>query len=141
MQFCQEACQVFGTRKRGIRYKASVIAGIFWKPFDVRFKNTLERIETHQALFLSEMQLEASKFTEFQFRKRQHDSDETNTAISQISVQISDQQQDVVNREQKLNDRFEHVSEAIAAAAYSQEKRSSRDISYPRQVSMIFGQW
>jgi hypothetical protein len=106
VQFCQEACQVFGTKKQGVRYTVAVITDIFWKPFDVRFRKILERIETHQALFLSEMQLEESKFTEFQFRRREHDSNSTNEAISQIRLQVSELRQTILEREQALNNQF-----------------------------------
>ncbi|ETS79334.1 hypothetical protein PFICI_09187 [Pestalotiopsis fici W106-1] len=137
VQFCQEACQVFGTKKRGIRYKAVAIADIFWKPFDVRFKSLLERIETHQALFLSEMQLEESKFTEYQLRKRERDSANTNDAISQFKLQVSELKQSILEREETLTVRFERILEHIASMTSDRETSGHRGDSI-LQVSPIF---
>ncbi|KAF3025563.1 hypothetical protein E8E14_011236 [Neopestalotiopsis sp. 37M] len=113
LQFCQEACRLFDTKRRGVRHTSISIADIFWKPFDARFKNILERIETHQALFLGEIQLEESKYTEYQFRKRQSDSDHTNEAISQVKEQVSELRQTILEREETLTVRFETISEHI----------------------------
>ncbi|KAI1860152.1 hypothetical protein JX265_010076 [Neoarthrinium moseri] len=134
IQFCQEACQVFGTKKRGMRYELSAIANIFWKPFDVRFGNILERIDTHQALFLGEMQLEESKFSEFQYQKSQQDSDKTTDAISQIQTQISQLKQTILGQEDFLRDRFEHISEAMETLRAGK----NHDDSYSGQRPSVF---
>jgi len=37
----------------GFRYKARLIAGQFWKPFDNRFSKVLTRLKNHKTLFES----------------------------------------------------------------------------------------
>ena len=55
--FCQEACEIFSTKKKGARYKISLIKDLFWKPFDIRFSDLLERISKHQKLYDLELSL------------------------------------------------------------------------------------
>ncbi|KAI1376305.1 hypothetical protein F4677DRAFT_419535 [Hypoxylon crocopeplum] len=64
VMFCQRACKIFTTRQHGFRYKASTLTGMFWKPFDLQFSALLERMDFHQSLFESEMQLEEWKYLE-----------------------------------------------------------------------------
>ncbi|KAI9830344.1 MAG: hypothetical protein M1819_005725 [Sarea resinae] len=52
IQFCRDACKIF-TNKRG-----DVIRQIFWKPFDNRFSDLLDRLRDHQELFDIEIKLE-----------------------------------------------------------------------------------
>lgn len=48
----------------GVRYKATAIADMFWRPFDVRYATILDRLQSHQELFRQEMQLEESLYME-----------------------------------------------------------------------------
>ena len=57
INFCHEACRIFSTKKRGVRYKLSVIKDLFWTPFDVRFSNLLGRLSKHQELYELELSL------------------------------------------------------------------------------------
>ncbi|ORY15989.1 hypothetical protein BCR34DRAFT_144457 [Clohesyomyces aquaticus] len=88
VQFCQEACNIFGKKKGGIHYKPSLISDLFWKPFDARFSELLERLQTHQEVFRSEMQLEESKYLELQNEKRARQTELTGQALQQIEQQV-----------------------------------------------------
>ena len=57
IMFCQEACKIFSTKKKGTRYKISVIKDLFWKPFDIRFSDLLTRMVKHQELYELELSL------------------------------------------------------------------------------------
>lgn len=64
IEFCQDACKIFATKRHGVRYKATAIADMFWRPFDVRYATILDRLQSHQELFRQEMQLEESLYME-----------------------------------------------------------------------------
>ena len=55
--FCQEACKLFSTKRKGVRYKLSVIRDLFWTPFDVRFSSLLTRLTKHEELYELELSL------------------------------------------------------------------------------------
>lgn len=134
MQFCQQACQLFSTKKRGVRYKVSAVSDLFWKPFDARFKNILERIEANQALFQSEMQLEESKFAEYQFQKSQRDSRNTHEVVSQIKLQLSELRKTIRAQEIALT-----MSDHVASTTRGAKPNNHRGNSGPERASAIFG--
>ena len=57
MLFCQEACNIFRAKDRGVRYKLNVIKDIFWKPFDVRFSDLLARLGRYEKMYELELSL------------------------------------------------------------------------------------
>ncbi|KAK7427391.1 hypothetical protein QQZ08_006160 [Neonectria magnoliae] len=102
MQFCQECCKIFSTKKGGARYKRYMIADVFWKPFDMRFSDILDRLQSHQALFNNEMQLEESRFMEMQFERREFDAGMTKEAMEQIQKKVKDLSNDINSRDSQL---------------------------------------
>ena len=55
MQFCQEACNIFSPKHKGVRYKLNVIKEVFWAPFDVRFSDLLTRLDRHEKMYELEL--------------------------------------------------------------------------------------
>ncbi|KAK7416638.1 hypothetical protein QQX98_005109 [Neonectria punicea] len=102
MQFCQECCKIFSTKKGGARYKRYMIADVFWKPFDMRFADILDRLQSHQALFNNEMQLEESRFMEMQFERREFDAGMTKEAMEQIQKQVKDLSNDINSKDNQI---------------------------------------
>ncbi|KAM3064767.1 hypothetical protein ACMFMF_011762 [Clarireedia jacksonii] len=51
LQFCHDAYRLFSKKRRGIPYKVTVIWDIFWKPFDEKFSETLDRLKLHRKTF------------------------------------------------------------------------------------------
>lgn len=105
-QFCQEACKVFASRQRGVRYKAYVIADLFWKPFDIRFQKVIDDLEHHQALFHSEMQLEESRFVELQLRRR---AEEERCTAEEISTQIKHLNETILRKEATITSHLQRL--------------------------------
>jgi hypothetical protein len=48
----------------GFRRTSKMLRDLFWTPFDSRFSKLLDRLQTHQELFDSEMSLDHYKMTE-----------------------------------------------------------------------------
>ncbi|KAF4453686.1 NACHT domain-containing protein [Fusarium austroafricanum] len=115
LQFCQEACRIFSTKSGGSRYKPSIIADIFWKPFDIRFAELLDRLESHQALFNNEMQLEESRFLEMQYDKREADAGLAGEAMGQIKAQVEDLQQQIESREDEISSALARLETRLEA--------------------------
>ena len=62
----------------GFRYKARLITGQFWKPFDDRFSKVLTRLKTHKTLFESGVDFVLSEeiighFTNIEQEMRDHE--------------------------------------------------------------------
>ena len=97
----------------GIRYKAVVIADLFWKPFDVRFETLLGRMRAHKSLFNSELQLEESRFMEMQFERRENDAGMAKDALEQIQQQIQSLRESNGRKEAQLAASFDQLSHRL----------------------------
>jgi hypothetical protein len=62
----------------GFKYKASLIVGQFWKPFDKRFSKVLTRLKNHKTLFESGVEFVLSEeminhFTNIELEMHNHE--------------------------------------------------------------------
>ncbi|KAK8078858.1 hypothetical protein PG994_002665 [Apiospora phragmitis] len=145
-RFCQEACKPFSTRRRGIRYKVSVIADVFWKPFDLRFKDILGRLEEHQGLFQHEFRMEESKFTEIQYRRRQKEAGLASAAAKQIQEQLELLNEEISGAEGQINTteagplkvnptpfdtRLRRIKEWLGAPDFAEELQMAQSARFP----------
>jgi hypothetical protein len=69
---------------KGARHTISVVRDLFWKPFDVRFGDLLERLRDHQELFDIELRIENHKALEILMRKIEGE-------VFQIRLQLQDE--------------------------------------------------
>jgi hypothetical protein len=81
------------TKHTGVNYKPSLISDLFWKPFDARFSDLLDRLRCHQEVFRCEMQLEESKYLDHQNDKRIQQSELDGQVLRQIQQQAEDLRQ------------------------------------------------
>jgi hypothetical protein len=95
------------SRFAGTRYKPSLIADVFWKPFDSRFASLIERMRTHQEVFKSEMQLEESKYLESQSEKQARQSSLIGKALEQIQAQAAELRQYNIDLDSKLSSQLD----------------------------------
>jgi hypothetical protein len=91
---------------------------LFWKPFDARFSKLLERLQSHQALFNSEVQLEESKFVEFQFRRREKDAKITKDMLENIKNQLKELQAENKQKESVLAGQFQKLEPALQNSGF-----------------------
>lgn len=93
----------------GSKYTPSIIADVFWKPFDLRFSALLSRLQSHREVFQNEVQLEESKWTELQHDKRAKQSDLNGRALEQIKMQLEELQRTNTDMDSMLSNRLETI--------------------------------
>ena len=125
----------------GTRYTPSLIADVFWKPFDSRFATLLDRIRAHQELFKTEMQLEESKYLEFMSEKQARQSSLMGKALEQIQAQVAELRQSNIDLDLKLSNQFgrliqEKQSNHHRNGGYeSEEKEALRTYIVPMRLT------
>ncbi|KAJ5428580.1 hypothetical protein N7445_010034 [Penicillium cf. griseofulvum] len=130
VQFCQDACSLFGSKRGGTRYKPSLIADVFWKPFDSRFASLIDRMRAHQEGFKTEMQLEESKYLEFMSERQARQSSLMGKALEQIQAQAAELRQSNIDLDSKLSSQLDRLIQE----KHSSHHRSGRHDSEEKEA-------
>ena len=156
VQFCQDACRLFGSKRggrdfskpcsldvcshlTGARYKPSLIADVFWKPFDARFASLLDRMRAHQELFKAETQLEESKYIEFQSEKQARQSSLVGKALEQIQAQVAELRKSNTDLDLKISSKLDCLIQTIHSNYRSGGHESEENTALGTCVLPMYG--
>jgi septal ring factor EnvC (AmiA/AmiB activator) len=96
-----------------VRYKPSLVADVFWRPFDSRFASLLERMQFHREIFEFQMQLEEAKHLEQQHEKQSQVSTEHSSILSQVQQELQELRDANMQLEEKISDQLQAFEDTI----------------------------
>ncbi|KAL9121120.1 MAG: hypothetical protein Q9187_002326 [Circinaria calcarea] len=138
-EFFEGVARVF-TKKNGTVKRTPVVIGeLFWKPFDSRFQDTLDKFEFHQELVKGEVTLSHYKLSQDAREAEAEERQEAASTREQIRrSQIRVEEANVLADEERKEHSFHRMKAWLAPTAFMQELEHAQELREEDTAEWVF---